>query len=198
MKIIHCADLHLDSRMESNLPPGQARERREEIFGTFASLVEYAKNNGVRAVIIAGDMFDTKNSHTRIKNRVRALIEGAPEIDFLYLKGNHDDSNILPDADIPENLKLFGEGTRYSYGGVDIVGCENCPDASRFPELDPSRVNIAVLHGQEKIGDLDGENLINIPSFANRGIDYLALGHIHSYKYAKLDERGAYCYCGCL
>ena len=28
MKIIHCADIHLDSKMESNLSKEKARERR--------------------------------------------------------------------------------------------------------------------------------------------------------------------------
>ena len=34
MKLIHCADLHLDSRMESGLPPEKARERRMELLHT--------------------------------------------------------------------------------------------------------------------------------------------------------------------
>ena len=32
----------------------------------------------------------------------------------------------------------------------------------------------------------------------NRGIDYLALGHLHMYSLQKLDETGAFCYSGCL
>ena len=32
----------------------------------------------------------------------------------------------------------------------------------------------------------------------NKNIDYLALGHIHSYKVSKLDNRGIYVYSGCL
>ena len=38
MKLIHCSDLHLDSRMESNLSAAQARERNAEICATFARL----------------------------------------------------------------------------------------------------------------------------------------------------------------
>ena len=34
--------------------------------------------------------------------------------------------------------------------------------------------------------------------FKDLNIDYLALGHIHSYKCHKLDKRGVYCYSGCL
>ena len=43
MKLIHCADLHLDSPMESNLSPEQAKERKNEILGTFAKLVRLAQ-----------------------------------------------------------------------------------------------------------------------------------------------------------
>ncbi len=32
MKIIHCADLHLDSNMTSNLTSEKARERKRELF----------------------------------------------------------------------------------------------------------------------------------------------------------------------
>ena len=32
MKIIHCADLHLDSKMTANLTREQARERKKEIY----------------------------------------------------------------------------------------------------------------------------------------------------------------------
>lgn len=31
-----------------------------------------------------------------------------------------------------------------------------------------------------------------------RGIDYLALGHVHSFRQEKLDEQGIWCYSGCL
>lgn len=199
MKIIHCADLHLDSKMESNLPPQKAKERRMELCETFEAMVDYAKRNDVRVIILAGDMFDTKNSHRRIKERVRSVIEAADGIDFLYLKGNHDSSGFLGEGSAPGNLKLFGsDWTHYSYGGVVIAGCENTENAHRTLSLGKDKTNIVVMHGQEVSGNAFGSNLINIPSFRNRHIDYLALGHIHSYKCAALDERGIYCYCGCL
>ena len=61
MKIIHCADLHLDSKMTSNLSKEQAKERKMEILRTYSRMIEYAKNNDVKAIIIAGDLFDTRN-----------------------------------------------------------------------------------------------------------------------------------------
>ena len=55
MKIIHCADLHLDSKMTANLSKDQARERKREILRTFTRMVEYASKNDVRVILIAGD-----------------------------------------------------------------------------------------------------------------------------------------------
>ena len=50
MKLIHCADLHLDSRMESGLPPEKARERRMELLHTFTKMVDMAAEDGVEDV----------------------------------------------------------------------------------------------------------------------------------------------------
>ena len=46
MKIIHTADLHLDSAMKTNLSKEKAKMRNNEILHTFERMVEYAKNNG--------------------------------------------------------------------------------------------------------------------------------------------------------
>ena len=35
MKIIHCADIHLDSKMSANLTKEKARERKTELLTTF-------------------------------------------------------------------------------------------------------------------------------------------------------------------
>ena len=40
MKIIHCADLHLDSQMTANLTKEQARERKREII-RMTTVIEY-------------------------------------------------------------------------------------------------------------------------------------------------------------
>ena len=58
MKIIHCADLHLDSNMTSNLSREQAKQRKAELLATFERMIAYAKDNSVKAVIIAGDLYE--------------------------------------------------------------------------------------------------------------------------------------------
>ena len=154
MKIVHCADLHLDSKMTANLTKEQARERKKEILRTFTRMVEYAAKNGVRAILIAGDLFDTRNISAMARNTVRDMICTHPEIDFLYLRGNHDSDNFLSTIEeIPENLLLFGEEwTAYRYGNVVITGMElnerNPVTAYNSLVLGHDDYNIVTLHGQ--------------------------------------------------
>lgn len=207
MKLIHCADLHLDSRMSANLDKEKAKERKGEILHTFERMVAYAAQNGVAAILIAGDMFDTRNISATVRNTVLYQIGGHPEIRFYYLRGNHDSDNFLSGLEeMPDNLKLFGAAwTTYGEadGRVAISGielsAENAGAAYASLTLDARKCNIVMLHGQESEGAArDKAASIDLKALRNRGIDYLALGHVHAYKREKLDARGIYCYSGCL
>lgn len=207
MKIIHCADLHLDSPMTSNLTKEKAKERKAELLNTFDRMLRYAACNQVGAVIIAGDLFDTKNISASARNAVRDGIAGHPDILFFYLKGNHDAESFLGSLEeMPDNLKLFGEAwTAYTLeeGRIAVTGVElNREDTGSIwneLSLDRDRFNIVTLHGQEAENEpAGGAAYIPLRKLKNRGIDYLALGHVHAYKLADLDSRGKYCYPGCL
>ena len=211
MKIIHCADLHLDSKMTSNLDRAKAKERRSELLNTFVRMVDYAVEHGISAILIAGDMFDTGTISALTRNTVRDKIFGNPGIDFYYLKGNHDRDSFLSSLEeMPDNLRLFGDEWR-SYplnddSSVILTGIELSADNSagcfNSLVLDPDTVNIVMLHGQETdtaaVSTGDRAEIIPLRELKNKNIDYLALGHIHSYKEERLDGRGVYCYPGCL
>ena len=209
MKIIHCADLHLDSAMNTHFSGVKAKERKNELLETFTRMIGYAADNDVAAIIIAGDLFDKKNISATARNTVMYEINNNPQIDFYYLKGNHDADNFVASMDaIPANLKLFGEEwikyTAYEENGnrIIITGVEQ--DESNYQgiysglSLEDSDFNIVVLHGQENMTSGNKSENININDLKNRAIDYLALGHVHFYKEAPLDARGIYCYPGCL
>lgn len=208
MKIIHCADLHLDSKMTANLSKEKAKERKSELLMTFQNMIEYAVKNEVKAIIIAGDLFDTKNISATARNTVCEAIVNHSNIDFYYLKGNHDEVSPLADmAEQPMNLKMFKEEwTSYvmnEKGNVVLSGVElNANNANSIYSslvLDGEKFNIVTLHGQESeyVGK-DKTECVHLRELRNKGIDYLALGHIHQPKKDALDSRGTYCYCGCL
>ena len=58
MKLIHTADLHLGSRMESKFPPDKAKRRRTELRDSFARMIDRAKELHAEIILIAGDAFD--------------------------------------------------------------------------------------------------------------------------------------------
>ena len=205
MKIIHCADLHLDSKMTANLTKEKAKERKMEILRSFSKMVEYARKNQITAILIAGDMFDTRNVSATARNMVRDVITANPEIDFLYLRGNHDNDNFLSKLDeMPDNLCLFSDKwTTYTYGNVTISGLElnedNSLTAYNSLVLDHGKYNIVTMHGQlAEYKSKDKAETISLDDLKNKNIDYLALGHVHGYRMERLDGRGVYCYPGCL
>ena len=213
MKIIHTADIHLDSALGRHFDEKRAEERRNEILATFRRMVNYASQNGVKAILIAGDLFDSHKISPTARGAVISAVMNHPDLTFFYLRGNHDEGSFEKEfasgaGKLPENLKCFGETwTSYTLSDNDtkvvITGAElSGKNASSLPgslNLDPDMVNIVTLHGQETAnqGKNDAE-VISLPAYANKGIDYMALGHIHSPKIATLDARGRYAYCGCL
>ena len=201
MKFIHCADIHLDSPMTTHLPPEKAKERRQEIRGTFLRLIAYAKQEGVRAVLIAGDLFDTRDAAPSTVDYVLDAIEKAEGVDFLYLRGNHDESaRPLAGRRLPENLKTFSEKwTYYSYGNVTIAGAELNGNAEVWEELSfpEDTIHLALLHGNVT-GSPEDPETIPLPPLRGKQIRYLALGHLHRYQHGQLDLDGDYAYAGCL
>jgi len=199
MKLIHCADLHLDSPMEANLSPEKAKERKGEILATFSKMVRLAAEGGVAAILISGDLFDSNHITKRTERYVLDLIASYPELAFFYLAGNHDRGTSIRFADSkPDNLYTFDEGwSSYNFGEVTIVGSER-PDPETLL-LDEDALNIVMMHGQERSGKgMQGENAIRFSLLKNKNIDYLALGHLHEYRTAQIDARCTACYSGCL
>ncbi|MCR4616843.1 MAG: metallophosphoesterase [Lachnospiraceae bacterium] len=213
MKIIHTADLHLDSKLSRYFDTAKAAERRGELLLTFQKMVEYGADIGVSAIIIAGDLFDVRKISATARDAVYTSVLNNPGIEFYYLRGNHDADTFLNQitekyGSLPENLKMFsGDWKSYTHSedGVSVVitgaeiTAENNERLVDSLSLDRNVFNIVTLHGQEvaTAGKKDAE-IIPLKSYADRGIDYLALGHIHTPKIAKLDSRCTYSYCGCL
>ena len=80
MKIIHCVDLHLDSGLQTHLNREKAGRRRDELLSNFGRLAEYASENGVEIVLIAGDLFDRDKVSALTGNMVLSVIAAHPEI----------------------------------------------------------------------------------------------------------------------
>ncbi len=197
MRIIHTSDLHLESAM-NKLPPDRVRERKDELFGTFMRMADEAAALGARIFIIAGDLFDTEKITKRAAERVIGVIRRHPEIDFLYLPGNHERGGFLARITaMPENLRVFDrDWTYFEYGDTVIAGRSECASGMFCSlALDEKRKNIVVLHGEVKEHSVVGEG-ISLTAARERGIDYIALGHYHSYRVYDIGGGGVAVYSG--
>lgn len=193
MKLIHCADLHLGANMLSVLPKEKAAERMTERRNTFLRLVSSAKKQGVKGILISGDVFDSDLPTLEDKSFFLSVVENTPEIVFFVLRGNHDRTQTFTEKKFG-NLKTFSDSfTSYEFFSVTIGGVEVKDGKLNTQSISFERQgkNILLLHGQ--VG-----NEIPLNELKGKNIDYLALGHIHSYQKNALDERGVWAYSGCL
>ena len=202
MKIIHCSDLHLDSALRSNLSPEKAGERGAELCASFGRMVRLAVREGVEAILIAGDLFDSAHVSCRTIDYVLEQICSAPDVTFFCIRGNHDAYNpAFADRKLPENLVTFGTRWESHRCGDAVITAIEPEDRGWLTlygdlKLNPQDLNIVMLHGQ--ISTQPGEEQIALPLLRGKHIHYLALGHLHAHQKAALDLDGEYCYCGCL
>jgi len=202
VRIIHCSDAHLDSKLEANLSPTEAQGQRKLLLSQFSKLTENAVELGARAILIAGDLFDTENATLRSRDFVLDLARKNSDIDFLYLAGNHEKQGLFSnDAQIPSNFKIFGdEWQTVDYGAVTVSSAfmsEGVTDEFYSGlALSADKFNIVMLHGE--ISKKSGADLVNVCLLKNKNIDYIALGHYHTYSEIEIDKRTSCAYSGCL
>lgn len=201
MKLIHCSDIHLDSKLETNLTAEQAQLRNHEICHSFERMAEYAQANQVQAILICGDLFDTKRVTATTVQFILDVITRFHTINFFYLRGNHDEQIFQNRTTLPRNLNLFSDTWRYyRSGNIVIAGIEltekNSDTLYSSLDLKHDDKNIVILHGQISGGN--APESICLPKLRNKHIDYIALGHIHAYQSGQIDHRGTYAYSGCL
>lgn len=209
LNIIHCGDIHLDSPF-SAFDPIEAQKRRSALRSVFSSLVLYAKTNKTQLCLIAGDLFDalsvTKDTLTMLKKEMAS----ASDCRFVISPGNHDPiSSASPYklVDWPENVYVFESETVESfdfpeinttvYGYAFTQEAYNTNPLSNFKVKNNDRINIMCAHC-----DLTSSSSkyapVNVNDFANSGLDYVAMGHIHKATEILSAGNTLYAYSGCL
>lgn len=200
MKIIHCADLHIGSKMDSKYPAQKAKLRRQELRNAFANMVDEGNNLNVDAILISGDAFDSDHPSEKDLEYFYGVIAAHPNISFFYLRGNHDIDGYRPNQAL-NNLFTFSseKWTTYTFekekvtiSGIEInkENLQSFYDAEGL-QTDPGCYNIAMLHGQ--VG-----NDIHLTKLAHKNLDYIALGHVHSQKLYQMEDGGIAVYSGIL
>ena len=189
LKLLHAADLHLDSPFEG-LPAGKAAVRRaeqRELLGRLSSLVTA---EGVQLVLLSGDLLDSDNTYYET-GEVLTRCLGGMGVPVFIAPGNHDYySARSPYA----RLKLSGNVhifTENAIQGVALPTLSANVYGAAFTEKrsgpllrgfratrTEGRWNLLCLHGEVGVKDSPYDP-ISEDDLAASGMDYVALGHIH-------------------
>ena len=198
MRLIHTSDIHIGAPMTSVLCGAKARERSRELLDGFAAMIRDGEAIGAEVIIIAGDLFDSERVPLRTVEAVLSLMREHSSLSFLLLPGNHEGEVVRScGLKLPKNLKIFNTGwTYFDIGEVRIAGrSEIRQDMFKTLKIREGARNIVVLHGEAReTGAREG--VIPLRDASGLGIDYIALGHYHSFCEYPVDDGCSAVYCG--
>ncbi len=210
VKVLHCADIHLDSAFSLE-DAAKAEIRRSELRGTFTSLMSYAKMNEVDLVLMAGDLFDREFV---TKDTVSLMIKefaANPDCRFVISPGNHDPytaTSVYAKTEFPENVFIFDKSELSFFDfeklGVTVYGyaftsqtMETNPIAGERIAKDPGKINLLCAHG-DLLSPISPYCPITKSDIRISGVDYAAIGHVHNSFGVEREGDSYYGYSGCL
>lgn len=196
MRIVHAADLHIDSPMRglAKYEGAPAATMRDATRRAMSNLVDLCRNERADLLLLVGDIFDTdwKDYSTGLFYQGELLRLREVGTRVVTVRGNHDAANVVtrglkplehvhdlsvgkPETHVIEALGVAVHGQ--SFGGR----AEKDDLALHYPTRVRDLLNIGLLHtsldgrpGHEKYAPTTLEVL------KSKGYDYWALGHVHA------------------
>ena len=206
VRLLHTADVHLGARYRDL--GASAADQRERQLKAFKASIDLALAEKVDLFLIAGDLFDSNTQPRRSVEAVAALLRRLADagIPVALLPGTHDvydAASIYRAYDLATTAGHATDGLvvvltpehprqRYAHLGLTVHG--RCFATKRAPQSpladfhvpadDPSRWHVGMIHGALAIpGRTDHDEVVfRNEEIAASGLDYLALGHWHSFQ----------------
>lgn len=186
MKFIHVADIHFDIPFKTLSDRADLGvERRLEQRKAFKKMIDFAQENQVDCIFIAGDLYEQEYVKSTTIEYINSLFKEIPHIKIYITPGNHDPyikNSYYNTYKFADNVKIFTskfekiETENYNVYGY---GFDNFEMTNKLQDcnLDKSKINIFISHGD--IYNETKYNYMPINILQREGFDYIALGHIH-------------------
>ena len=207
VKIIHTADIHLDSPF-SLLDVQKAQMRKNELRETFSAIVKLAESEKADIMMIAGDLFDSGFVTKETTELLVSLFSSVPSCRFVIAPGNHDyiwGHSPYRKENFPKNVYIFDNEQISCFSfpeiNVDVYGYAFASDSytenplEKKIQLQRSRINILVAHAD--IGGKSKYAPVTNSDIMKSGFDYIAFGHIHAGGRVQTVGNTYYAYSGC-
>ena len=203
IRILHAADLHLDSPFEG-LDRQRAALRRREQRRLIERITALAVERKADILLFSGDLFDTSAAFLETASCLEAALRTV-RIPVFIAPGNHDyyaKGSPWTLMQLPENVHIFDGSTitckelpklHCRVWGAAFTDRRSGPMLEGFEAAkDGQTLDILCIHGE-----LDGApdspyNPISREQLLRSGMDYVALGHVHT---AGVPIRVGDCFC---
>ena len=198
MRFIHAADLHLDSpfRGLANADPTLRESLQSATLGAFDAIVDHTIQSKSDFLVIAGDLYDSRDRSLRALVAFRRQMERLAERDIsVYIvHGNHDPLNGWgSEFLLPPNVTTFtgkantepvirrgkeiARVTGVSYARERVT--ENLAAMMKPDEGSPYSVGVLHANVGGQAGHADYAP-VTLDELKSSGFDYWALGHVHT------------------
>lgn len=208
LRILHAADLHLDSPFEA-LGGALAAQRRREQRALLQMLPALAEQRGARLILLPGDLLDSDSAYPETARLLAETFAGS-EAHVCIAPGNHDFySAHAPYAriDFPENVHIFRtprlEPVELPELGVRVWGAafpdSRCPGLLHGFSLEKREdmLDVLCVHGEVGVPG-SAYNPVTEEELAASGFDYAAFGHVHRFSGTRRAGRTTYAWPGCI
>ena len=208
VKILHLADIHLDSPFKK-MSYSDSVKRRADTRKVFSDALGYAQKSGVSVVLLSGDLFDsefyTENTITFLSDSFKNM----PDCRFIISPGNHDPykyGSPYTENVFSKNVFIFNsedlQEITFKELGLTVYGYAFTSESHIKRPIEGFKVSkdgFNVLCAHTEI-DTPFSNYapISTAELSNSGLDYAALGHIHTDKEIRKASGTVYAYSGCL
>jgi DNA repair exonuclease SbcCD nuclease subunit len=203
MKLVHAADLHLDSPLRGleRYEGAPVEQMRGATRHALENLVTFCIEQRAALLLIAGDLYDGswRDYSTGLFFAAQMSKLRHAEVQVAFVRGNHDAASVITDhLKLPDNVRELSsrapETIRYDALGVAVHGQgfarRSVKDdlAAAYPEALADHLNVGLLHtcatgreGHEPYAPCSLETL------TEKGYHYWALGHVHRHEILSRD-----------
>ena len=207
IRILHAADLHLDSPFDA-LSEEKAALRRREQRELLRSLARIRAEQNAQLVLLSGDLFDSDSAWAETEELLRLTLSEMAVPVFIS-PGNHDyysASSRWARMRLPGNVHVF---TSPDFDGLVVndmdVRVWGAAFTDRYSDSKLGELRIPRQDGFTELVCVHGEsgnpgsryNPIDERDIAASGADYIALGHIHACSGLKKAGKTFYAWPGC-
>lgn len=208
IKILQTGDLHFDTPFK-DLSKELSLISKEELLEVFTKIIDICIFEDIKVLLLTGDIFDNLTVDKKTLIFLKNQLDRINTIKVFISPGNHDpynETSFYRLIDWPSNVYIFKGGIEsYLIEDLNLVvwGAAFNDKYIRKSILKNINVidkyiNIMTIHGDiSNVDDGNDYNPMTLEDIGNSKLDYIGIGHRHSFSEIRKENKTFYAYAGC-